>query len=420
VQSIFSPGVAHLRAQGSEIVVSTPLEGCRGWHADLCLSAAASGELLDMAYAYLNWWQNGWAAASAARQGYYATFPDWARSHLDPDEWDYWYDGRPAVRPLADPYGTANLGFAMIDGEGLAEDRERGIEFVRAAAECGNSHAAMWIATLAIAGVPPLAGFFSKDEILAAVFSRAHGSPLADVQLLGINGSVMLYAIYGLGVLTALLTAIYMTRLMLLAFTGENRTGASAAEALHEAPAMMTGPVLVLAGLTIIGGWLNLPAVLPIGPAHLLSDWLEPVTGAAGRTLAGTAHLDHTTELVLIGTAIAIAVLGMGIAFVRYRSPVARKVDAVPEVGVAALVADAYRVDAGLDRLVVRPLGAFSTRVLWQGIDQTLERAFVRGGHTLSRLAGLAHDRLGEGDVGRYAWVIALGAIAILAAFTVR
>jgi len=280
--------------------------------------------------------------------------------------------------------------------------------------------AAMWIATLAIAGVPPLAGFFSKDEILAAVFSRAHGSPLADVQLLGLNGSAVLYAIYGLGVLTALLTAIYMTRLMLLAFTGENRTGASAAEALHEAPAMMTGPVLVLAGLTIIGGWLNLPAVLPIGPAHLLSDWLEPVTGAAGRTLAGTAHLDHTTELVLIGTAIAIAVLGMGIAFVRYRSPVARKVDAVPEVGVAALVADAYRVDAGLDRLVVRPLGAFSTRVLWQGIDQTLERAFVRGGHTLSRLAGLAHDRLGEGDVGRYAWVIALGAIAILAAFTVR
>ncbi len=109
VQSIFSPGVAHLRAQGSEITVSTPLEGCRGWHADLCLSAAASGEALDMAYAYLNWWQNGWAGASAARQGYYATFPAWARGHLDADEWDYWYDGQPAARPLADPYGVPSI-----------------------------------------------------------------------------------------------------------------------------------------------------------------------------------------------------------------------------------------------------------------------------------------------------------------------
>lgn len=106
VQSIFSPGVAHLRAQGAEVVVSTPVEGCRGWHADLCLSDAAEGERLDMAYAYLNWWQNGWAAASAARQGYYATFPDWARGHLGAEEWDYWYDGQPAARPLLDPYGA--------------------------------------------------------------------------------------------------------------------------------------------------------------------------------------------------------------------------------------------------------------------------------------------------------------------------
>jgi len=280
--------------------------------------------------------------------------------------------------------------------------------------------AAMWIATLAIAGVPPLAGFFSKDEILASVFSRAHGSPLAEASLLGVNGSVVLYVIYGLGVLTALLTAIYMTRLMLLAFTGENRTGPTAAGALHEAPAVMTAPVLVLAALTIGGGWLNLPAILPIGPSHLLSDWLEPVTGTAGRVLAGSSHLEHSTELILIGTAIAIALLGIGIAFARYRAPVPRKADAAPETGLAALLADAYRVDAGLDRLVVRPLGAFSARVLWQGIDQRLERAFVRGGQSLARFAGYAHDRLGDGDVGRYAWVIALGVIAMLAAFTLR
>jgi putative spermidine/putrescine transport system substrate-binding protein len=106
VQSIFSPGVVHLRAKGLEVVVSTPAEGCRGWHADLCLSAAAEGAALDMAYAYLNWWQTGWAAATLARQGYYATFPDWARGHLDADEWAYWYDGQPAARVLTDPYGV--------------------------------------------------------------------------------------------------------------------------------------------------------------------------------------------------------------------------------------------------------------------------------------------------------------------------
>ncbi len=278
----------------------------------------------------------------------------------------------------------------------------------------------MWLATLAIAGVPPLAGFFSKDEILAAVFTRAQGSPIASASVLGIPGSTVLYLIYGLGIITALLTAIYMTRLMLLAFTGDNRTGEHAAAGLHEAPRVMTIPIIVLAVLTAFGGWLNLPELLPLGPAHLLSTWLEPVTGSATRALGGTAHLDHGTELVLIGTAVAVALLGIGIAFARYRTPVPTKDNAPPETGVAALLADAYRVDAGIERAVVRPIGAFSARVLWQGIDQRLDRAFVTGGQLLARVAGQAHDAIGAGDVGRYAWVIALGVLALLAAFTLR
>src|SRR5688572_12442665 len=78
----------------------------------------------------------------------------------------------------------------------------------------------MWIATLAIAGIPPFAGFFSKDEILASVYARAHGSNLAEASLFGIPGSTLLYFIYFIGIVTALLTAIYMTRMMLYTFHG--------------------------------------------------------------------------------------------------------------------------------------------------------------------------------------------------------
>jgi putative spermidine/putrescine transport system substrate-binding protein len=109
IQSIFSPGIARLRSLGQDVTVGTPTEGSRGWHADLCISSEASGEVLDMAYAYLNWWQNGWAGASAARQGYYATFPARVRQHLLPGEWEYWYEGQPAPQALADPYGQVNI-----------------------------------------------------------------------------------------------------------------------------------------------------------------------------------------------------------------------------------------------------------------------------------------------------------------------
>lgn len=109
IQSMFSPGAARLRSLGVPLVISVPVEGCRGWHADLCLSAAADGPVLDAAYAYLTWWQNGWASASAARQGYYANFPGRIRAHLDPAEWDYWYLGLPAERVLPDPYGVASI-----------------------------------------------------------------------------------------------------------------------------------------------------------------------------------------------------------------------------------------------------------------------------------------------------------------------
>lgn len=107
LQSMFLPGVAAVRAQGGQIVSSVPQEGYRGWHVDLCISSAAEGGQLDAAYAYLNWWMTGWGGGVVARQGYYFVLPELVRPHISEAEWDYWYGGRPAAEPLADPTGHA-------------------------------------------------------------------------------------------------------------------------------------------------------------------------------------------------------------------------------------------------------------------------------------------------------------------------
>ncbi|RWR05363.1 ABC transporter substrate-binding protein [Paenirhodobacter populi] len=109
IQSLFSPAVSQLRAEGMQLAVADPAEGSRGWHSDLCISAAAEGERVDAAYAYLNWWQNGWAGACLSRQGYYFIFPELARPHLSAAEWDYWYDGQPASEPLCGPSGEVTI-----------------------------------------------------------------------------------------------------------------------------------------------------------------------------------------------------------------------------------------------------------------------------------------------------------------------
>lgn len=276
---------------------------------------------------------------------------------------------------------------------------------------------AMTLATLAIVGIPPLAGFFSKDEILSSAFARAHGSPLATASLAGIPGSTVLYAVYGLGMLTALLTGIYMTRMLLLAFYGENRTGEREREALHEAPANMTGPVVVLGVLTVIAGWLNLPKIAEtwsIGRTEVLTEWLAPVTGTANRILAGESHLSHETEYALIGAAVAVGVLGIIIAFVGSRAPVTNKDASPADTGFSAVLANAYNVDGILDTIVVKPVNAFSSTVVDRGIDRTIDRGVEGTGAAFVKFAGRVGARLQNGDVGVYAWLVAAGALAVI------
>ncbi|MBK5186952.1 MAG: NADH-quinone oxidoreductase subunit L [Gemmatimonadaceae bacterium] len=281
----------------------------------------------------------------------------------------------------------------------------------------------MWIATLAIAGVPPFSGFFSKDGILGAVFARAQHGALAEATWLGMPGSAVLYVLYALGLVTAFLTAIYMTRMMLYTFHGPNRTGEAEREHLREAPWSMTGPLVVLGVLSAVGGWLNLPAAIAIGPVGVLEKWLEPVVGAATVSIAGVVGEEVTsTEYALIGAAVAIAVLGIIVAVVRLKpAALVPKRDAVPSHGFEQVLEEKYYVDDLYDDAIVKPLVSESRNILWTGIDRgIIDSLFVNGSAVLARGVGWVGSQLQSGETGAYAWAIAIGALAVLGAFTFR
>ncbi len=285
--------------------------------------------------------------------------------------------------------------------------------------------ATMWIATLAIAGIPPLAGFFSKDEILAGLFARAHHTVLAEASWLGIPGSTVLYGAWGMLTVAAALTAIYMTRMMWLTFHGDNRTGPGERGELHESPWVMSVPLVVLGALALVAGWLNLPAFLthlvPLGPAATLEHWLEPVVGAAQRTIGfgELPHLSEATEYVLVGLATLIAVASvLGAAWwYRRQTLVPASEDTSVWRGFNRILYHKYYVDEIYDAVFVRPIHWFAQSVLYRGIDRGLVDGLgVNGaGWRFPWLLGRMGSALQNGRVGTYAWVLVLGAIAVLA-----
>jgi len=260
----------------------------------------------------------------------------------------------------------------------------------------------MWIATLAIAGVPPFAGFFSKDAILGAAFARGTVQPLW-------------YGFWALGVAAALLTAFYMTRLMLYTFHGPNRTGERERAHLHEAPWVMTMPLLVLGVLAGLGGALNVPALL--GGTAFLEHWLAPVTDASARVSA-VPELAHGVEWSLVAGAVAIALVGMVAAW--RLLPFGRLVparQAPPELGIARLLWKRYYVDELYDRILVRPIEWTSRQVLWRFVDQGMvDGAGVNGVARLTQALGWLGSRLQTGELGLYVVLFVAGAILLLGA----
>jgi NADH-quinone oxidoreductase subunit L len=260
----------------------------------------------------------------------------------------------------------------------------------------------MLIATLAISGIPPFSGFFSKDEILAAAFARGREQPLY-------------YAYYAMGILAALLTAFYMARLIAMTFLGSNRTGEKERAHLHEAPAVMTGPLVVLGVLSLAGGVLNLPAF--VGGGAALERWLDPVVSPAERFFK--LEMPHgQAELFLVGAAVAIGLLGLLAGF---RSTLARPIpparQAGADTGLARLLYRKYYVDELYDALIVRPIVWLSRIVLWKGVDQgVVDGAAVNGSARLSQGLGWLGSRLQTGQVGVYVVLFLVGALWVLSA----
>ena len=281
---------------------------------------------------------------------------------------------------------------------------------------------AMWLATLAIAGVWPFAGFFSKDEIIWMTGAMA-GAEQAPYQAL--------YTFYWiLALATAMLTALYMTRLMVMTFHGENRTGQAEAEHLHEAPATMGVPLVILAGLSVFGGWINVSedvresilggfGLLPMD--GWLHDWLEPVTEAAHRVqetnlgaLAESAPLFGGGEWVwgLISFVAAVAVVIATAMFLASRKVTVAAEDAEP-TGFARVLYNKWYVDEFYHRWIVDPV-LTTSRVLWRVVDAKIIDGTVNLVGNAVRAVGWVGSLFQSGQVNTYAFFVTLGVLVLL------
>ena len=256
----------------------------------------------------------------------------------------------------------------------------------------------MLTATLAIAGFPPLAGFFSKDSILLNAYQSDRGGRI----------------LYAFGLLTALLTSFYMFRLIFLTFFGKPRYDEHKVH-VHESPKSMLVPLVILAVLSIIGGWIAAPAFW--GAPDYFAKFLEPVfaQGGAGNAEAAEATA-HALETPLAIVAVVTALLGFAIAFWLYlRRPGKPEQLAKSMRGAYTLLLNKYYVDEIYAALIVKPLLWLSTNVLWQTVD-------VRG--IDGTVNGIAEGMTGVGDGVRHTqsgntrsyavWVV-IGAIVIIA-----
>jgi len=277
--------------------------------------------------------------------------------------------------------------------------------------------ATMTVATFAIAGFWPLAGFFSKDEILWMAYSSPHGS----------------WVFWLIGVITAFITSFYMFRLWFMTFFGDYR-GASAHDGHasragapaphghehghgepHESPWVMLGPLVILAVLSFVGGW--------VGIHHNFENFLAPVFHGAGRGRAVLLTGEEAAKIFemerlewsFTGISVAAAMLGLLLAWQLYmKRPQLPQRIAASLGGIYRAVADKYYIDELYAVLFVKPVVDGSTTILWHGVDQEVIDATVNNSASAARHVSDNVRHMQSGNLRSYAgWVAAGGAVVI-------
>jgi NADH-quinone oxidoreductase subunit L len=287
----------------------------------------------------------------------------------------------------------------------------------------------MTAATLAISGIPGFSGFFSKDEILWRSYQAS-------------------WAYWLVGVVTALLTSFYMFRLWFMTFFGEYRGEAeaehrpgshSASDAhaghghggIHESPRVMVIPLVILAVLSVVGGYVGVPGSL--GGNNLFDKFLGPVfhgsapgnaqpsavdeKGAAGKETEGPEpKTGVSTELMFTGISVVAAFLGLGLAWQLYhRRPELPNKIAASMSGAYQTLVHKYYVDELYGAVFVKPLISFSTRVLWQGVDQKIIDAAVNDAGDGAKRVSDEVRHMQSGNIRSYAGWVAAGSAVVIA-----
>lgn len=252
------------------------------------------------------------------------------------------------------------------------------------------------IAAIAISGIPPFSGFFSKDEILWYAFAN--------------NGIVF----WIIGAFTALLTAFYMFRLVGLTFYGKPRYDAEKVHP-HESPKVMTIPLVILAILSVIGGFIGVPEIFSGEHGNILHTWLSPIFAPAHNLLAHHGEHSHTTELVLMVISVVGAVLAIYLALTIFlkRKEVAVNLK-LKWKGLYKVLFNKYFVDEAYDATVVNPILKTSENFLFKITDVKIIDGFINGvASIVENLSGTIR-KIQTGIAQSYAYMMMLGIVITL------
>lgn len=248
------------------------------------------------------------------------------------------------------------------------------------------THITFLLGCLAIAGMPPFSGFFSKDEILAAAFA---------------NNPVL----WGIGVLGALMTAFYMFRLYAMTFLGKFRGTHDQEHHLHESPAAITFPLIVLAILAVTGGWIGIPEVFMQG-GHKLESFLEPIF-AGSNAITLKHEMSHATEYMLMAVSVGGALVALLFAWNKFSKYEKTNTE---ETGLGKVLGNKWYIDELYDAVIINPLKSFS-----QFLNNTVERkgidGFVNGVGKAVNYSSRQIRYLQSGQVGTYVLLMVIGIV---------